>query len=106
MHRAYLSESCCTCVWLGGRLELGGVLGALVPAVGLEVVVATLATDGDFEPPQPASAAAATTAPSTANPRHVARLRPGAALLERSVLSSISSLSRSKLSRPVVGDGW
>jgi hypothetical protein len=77
MHRAYASDSCCTCVWLGSEPELGAPVEVFVlaaPPAGFEVavvdvdVVVMLATAGGLpRPPQPAarSESAATVAVRT-----------------------------------------
>lgn len=54
MHWAYFSKSCCNCVWLDAEPEPAPPPVAFVLGVALlDVVVATLATAADFEPPQP-----------------------------------------------------
>jgi hypothetical protein len=54
MHRAYFSASCCNCVWLGSEPEPAALLEPFaLLAEPLDGVVATLAIDGEFEPPQP-----------------------------------------------------
>jgi hypothetical protein len=60
MHRAYFSESCCICVWLGGGPEPAAPVAAFV------LPAPTLATEGNFEPPQPETSRPALVSVATA----------------------------------------
>ncbi len=55
MHWLYFSASCCSCVWLGGETEPTAAPPVIVLLAELLDVVVTLATDGDVDPPHPAS---------------------------------------------------
>ncbi len=95
MHPANLSKSSCTGAWLGAEPELAApLLAFVILTVLLDVVVTRVATDGDFEPPHPASAIAAAAATSASPPDrgYVVLLSRRCALFKRSAWLS-SALS-------------